>query len=308
MRLGGSHVTSVFGAVKQNLLRKMRTEQTRQVFPASKSIQVLGNADSHVLEMFHQVFERLAAFLSFVLEQASLSLVVSSGGWKRRAVSISEALETPSSTTVLLSFPTVHFVSQLRTKNELTLPVHYKDENIIDLLVQCIMNTWIVIKENKDLESWESVVQPYLYYDWNMEICLVLGCQADKYFFLGQQTGLNGLQRRDFLKTSQPLDVRIKPDVRHSSLLSWTNFVIETLHNVSVTSIYSILGANVLYMNALKISKWLQWDCQCSSLNSVYLLELFCNYSFQPSRRDWQRFWTPKSMWRERKRRRKINL
>lgn len=62
--------TSVFGAVKHKLLRKLETEQMRQIFWTAKSIQVLGHADSFVLELSYQVFYELAARFSFVLAGA----------------------------------------------------------------------------------------------------------------------------------------------------------------------------------------------------------------------------------------------
>lgn len=58
--LEGFRFTSIFGAVEQKLLRELGTEQMHQTFWTTKSVQVLGNADSRVVEIFHRVFGELS--------------------------------------------------------------------------------------------------------------------------------------------------------------------------------------------------------------------------------------------------------
>lgn len=58
-RSEGSPFTSAFGTVRRKPLRELGTEQMRMIFQTAKSIQMLGNADSRFLEMFHQVFDEL---------------------------------------------------------------------------------------------------------------------------------------------------------------------------------------------------------------------------------------------------------
>lgn len=46
-----------------------------------------------------------------------------------------------------LFFYVVDFVNQLRTKNKLTITVHYEKGNRIVLLVHSVMSSWTIVRE-----------------------------------------------------------------------------------------------------------------------------------------------------------------
>lgn len=100
----------------------------RQVFQTAKSIRVLGNAASRVLEIFYRVFDELVTSLSFFLVGEYLPLIVSPGRRPQKAGSNSGALETTSPNEVLLFFHAVHFVKQLVIKKKLTAIVYVERE------------------------------------------------------------------------------------------------------------------------------------------------------------------------------------
>lgn len=69
----------------------------------------------------------------------------------------------------------------------------YKKGNRIALLVQRVMKERTAVRERVVLGSCESVVQPYLHYDWHMERFQVLASLAHDYSSLEQQTSLDYL-------------------------------------------------------------------------------------------------------------------
>lgn len=95
-RSEGSRLISVFSAAETQSLRELGTKQMRHLFSTSKSAQVLGNADFRVLEMFHPVLDELATLFSFLFAGAYSPPNISSSGRKKKAESISRALETTS--------------------------------------------------------------------------------------------------------------------------------------------------------------------------------------------------------------------
>lgn len=103
-RSKGSHFSSVFGAVAQNPLQELETKQVCYMFRDVRLIQLLGNADTRVLELFHRVFDELATPLSFFQAAAYLTSIISFEGWTEKAGSVSSALKTTSLNKLLLFF------------------------------------------------------------------------------------------------------------------------------------------------------------------------------------------------------------
>lgn len=64
---------------------------------------------------------------------------------------------------MLLFFHAIRIVNQLRIKKKLTVAVQYKVGNSIALLAQRVMKAWTAVRKRGGLESWKSVVQPYLF-------------------------------------------------------------------------------------------------------------------------------------------------
>lgn len=59
------------------------------------------------------------------------------------------------------------------------------------------------MRERGDLGLWESVVQLYLFYDWNLGVFLGLARQAGGYSSFMQQTIINDLQKLEAVQTCQ---------------------------------------------------------------------------------------------------------
>lgn len=119
---------------------------------------VLGNADAIILEILHRILDEAAILFSFDLAGAYIVLSFSSGCIIKEQRSISESLKTASQNEVLLSLNAVHYINQWRSRNKLTIPVHYVKGNIIATLVQCVVKAWTAVKERESSRSWEIVV------------------------------------------------------------------------------------------------------------------------------------------------------
>lgn len=106
-----SHITSLIEAAKPKPLWELETEQVRQTLWTAKSTQILETSDSLVLQMLFRVSGELVAPLYLVLAGACSPLIVSSGGSKNKAKSISGTVTTSDPNTLLLFFNEMHCLS-----------------------------------------------------------------------------------------------------------------------------------------------------------------------------------------------------
>lgn len=95
--------------------------------PAAKAIQIFGNADHRVLNMFYQVSDDLGTSVSFYSERAYQPLAFNIGGRNREGESIAKALPNPASHDDVLCFYAFCFANELQSKKNLALPTNYKD-------------------------------------------------------------------------------------------------------------------------------------------------------------------------------------
>lgn len=73
-------------------------------------------------------------------------------------------------------------------KKHSTVSVQYNKDNSIAFLIRHVVEAWTAVRKQGGTGSWESVVEPYLYYDWNLGRILVLASQTVGYFPLEQKT------------------------------------------------------------------------------------------------------------------------
>lgn len=149
----GYTFANFFDALEHKQLWELGTEQMPQTFQMAKEIQLLGNADLLVLNIFHRVFDNLGTPLSSILSWAHLPLAFNAGARKRKEGTIAGALQTPSPQEVLMFLPTVHFFNELQSSKEPTTCIKYKNSNRIALLMEPIMMVWKELREMGNLLS-----------------------------------------------------------------------------------------------------------------------------------------------------------
>lgn len=81
----------------------------RQTCRTPKAIQVLGDADRWVLDMFNRLFDDSRNRLSFILAGAYLPLVINPGVGKRKEITITESIQTPYTPEIPLFFHVAYF-------------------------------------------------------------------------------------------------------------------------------------------------------------------------------------------------------
>lgn len=92
-RSKAANFTSVFSAVGQKPLWNSNKAQTRQIFSTPKFIQVLGNAEHPMLDMFYQLLDNLGTFLSSTPHELYMQMVVDAGAKKRKKETVAKSLQ-----------------------------------------------------------------------------------------------------------------------------------------------------------------------------------------------------------------------
>lgn len=146
-----------------------------------------------------------------------------------------------------------YFCQPFANQEEGEVTVLYEKWTSIILVVQRVMEAWTAVNEWGSLESGESVVQPFLYNDWNLESFQVLANQDDDWSPLKHPNSINCFQKADVIQTSSPSDVCKRPESLHFGLQSLTKFIMETLDKrLRDILLYNDVNTNVLKMHALK--------------------------------------------------------
>lgn len=106
------------------------------------SIQVLGNADFPVLQIYSRVFDGIETSFSFLIGEAYLRLTVSHSANMKKDGLISGALDTPSAKKVLVFFHMLHMINQLSIRGKSVRSVPYEKRSSFSLNAKSVLRAW----------------------------------------------------------------------------------------------------------------------------------------------------------------------